>query len=86
MAKKTPIKPTLAKPPEAATKAPEFFLIPTALLVETLKLVGNLPASQAGATFEKLRRVVPHVPPPEPEPVAEALEVLAGNEAEAEAA
>lgn len=40
-------------------KAPEFFALPTPLLVDLLKLVGEIPARHGGRLFLELQRLKP---------------------------
>lgn len=48
------VTPTPARP-----KTPEAFVIPTQILVDTIKLVGSLPTSQGHQVYTQLQRLQP---------------------------
>jgi hypothetical protein len=52
-------------PPTTEQKTPDFFLLPTSLLVEIVKLVGSLPTQQGFRTFGQLQSLQPYEPPAE---------------------
>lgn len=57
-----------AKPPE--TKAPAAFVIPTAVLVEVIKLVGRAPSHEGASLYLRLQQLQPLAEEPQkaPEP------------------
>jgi hypothetical protein len=51
--------PAEADAADVAPRQPEAFAIPTDLLVETLRLIGSLPAQQASTVFLRLQQLRP---------------------------